>query len=190
MKQRFDERYETDTTPSREVVERYRDQIFDEESETNLALVHYRGGEEEFRLGQEYCASGDAGDRATGANILAQLGWSDQTYLKESVEILIPLVNDADHYVAYCAAVALGHRSDESAIPALLTRSNDPDSLVRFGVVLGLSGHEDPRAISALITLAGDDDHDVRNWAVFGLGSQIHVDSPEIRYALKQALRP
>lgn len=188
MKTRYDERYENDTTPSSDVVKQYREFIFDEDRDASLVLIHYRGGDEEFYLGKEYCASDDPGDRATGADILAQLGWSDQSFLEESVQILIPLLDDPDDYVVYCAAVALGHRGDESAIPALLRLAGHKNSLVRYGVVYGLSGHEDPRSIAALITLAADDDRDVRNWAIFGLGSQIDADSPEIREALRSAL--
>lgn len=188
MKKRYDERHERDATPSREVAQRYRAAIHDEDRDVSLALLHYRGGEHEFDLGKEYSLSGDAGDRATGADILAQLGWSDQTFREESIEILTRLLKDSEPFVVYCAAVGLGHRAATSAIPDLLKHAGHPDPLVRYGVVLGLLGHEDDRAIGALIRLAADDDHDVRNWAVFGLGSQIETDSPEIREALRQAL--
>jgi len=188
MKTRHDDRYEDDATSSREVARLYREAIYDDDREVSLALLHYRGGEEEFRLGKEYCASEDPGDRATGADILAQLGWYDQTFRDESIEILRGLLSDSDVYVVYCAAVGLGHRRAKSAIPDLLTLAAHSDPLVRYGVVLGLSGHKDDQAIAALIHLAGDEDHDVRNWAVFGLGSQIDTDSPEIREALRRAL--
>jgi HEAT repeat protein len=191
MKTRHDDRYENDSTPSREVAQRYREAIHDEDRDDrdiSLALLHYRGGETEFLLGKEYSLSDDAGDRATGAGILSQLGWSDRTFPEESIEILTGLLEDPDPFVVYCAAVGLGHRGAESAIPDLLKHAGHHDPLVRYGVVFGLSGHEDDRAIDALIRLAGDDDHDVRNWAVFGLGSQIDTDSPDIREALRQAL--
>jgi HEAT repeat protein len=183
-----DERYESDVTPSREIAQRYRAAIHDDDIDVSLALLHYRGGEDEFALGKEYSLSDDAGDRATGAEILAQLGWGDQTFLEESVEILIGLLDDPDVYVMYRAAVGLGHRGESSAIPHLLRHVAHPNPLVRYGVVFGLSGYEDARAIEGLIRLSSDDDHDVRNWAVFGLGSQMDGDSPEIREALRQAL--
>jgi len=185
---RHDERYERDVTPSSEVARSYREAIGDDERDVSLALLHYRGGEDEFRLGKDYSCSDDAGDRATGADILAQLGWGDHTFQDESVAILTELLGDSDPYVIYCAAVGLGHRSAESAIPALLSLTTHSDSLVRYGVVFGLSGHEDSLAIDALIQLATDEDYDVRNWAVFGLGSQIDTDSAEIREALRGAL--
>lgn len=188
MKTRHDERYESDPAPSSEVARRYREAIYDDDRGVSLALLHYRGGDDEFLLGEEYSRSGDAGDRAAGADILAQLGWSDKTFQSESVSILTDLLGDSDPYVIYCAAVGLGHRSAQSAIPALIELTEHPDPLVRYGVVFGLSGHEDNRAIAALIQLARDNDRDVKNWAVFGLGSQIDTDSPEIRAALRQAL--
>lgn len=173
------------------MAQRYREAIRDDDRddrEISLALLHYRGGEEEFELGKEYSLSDDAADRATGADILAQLGWSDQTFREESIGILTGLLEDPDYYVVYCASVGLGHRAAGSAIPSLLKHANHPQPLVRYGVVSGLSGHEDLRAIVALIRLTGDIDPFVRTWAVFGLGSQIDTDSPEIREALRQAL--
>ncbi len=174
--------------PHREVAQKYREAIRDDDRDVSLALLHYRGGDDEFLLGKEYCLSDDAGDRATGADILAQLGWGDQAFQDESVAILTDLLEDPDHYVIYCAAVGLGHHGAISAILALLKHAEHPDSLVKYGVVFGLSGHEDDRAISALIRRAGDEDKDVRDWAVFGLGSQIDADSSEIRESLRQAL--
>lgn len=188
MNTRFDERCESDTTPSCEIARHYRKAIYDDDRDVSLATLHYRGGEDEFRLGKDYSHSKDAGDRATGADILAQLGWSDHTYHDESVAVLTELLSDADPYVIYCAAVGLGHRSADSSIPELLKLTKHPDPLVRYGVVFGLLEHEDNRAIDALIEFTRDEDRDVRNWAVFGLGTQIERDSSEIRDALRQAL--
>jgi len=188
MKTRYKENYESDPTPSREIARRYREVIYDDDREESLTLLHYRGGDEEFQIGREFCQSDDAGDRAAGADILAQLGWNDHAFQDESVAILTELLGDADHFVVYCAAVGLGHRSAASSIPALLELIEHPDEQVRFGVVFGLLEHEDDSAIDALIQLAGDEDHEVRNWAVFGLGTQIESDSPSIRDALRKAL--
>ena len=189
MKKRHDERHESDNSPSREIARKYRESIHEDEHDASLALIHYRGGNDEFLLGAEYASSSDPGDRATGADILAQLGWGDQTFRNESIDILTRLLEDPDVYVVYCAAVGLGHRSAHSAIPALVRHLEHPDSLVRYGVALGLLGLEDDRAIAGLIKLAADNDRDVRNWSVFGLGTQIESDSPAIRNALREALR-
>ncbi len=189
MNPRYDERYEGDQTPSRAVVERCREAICEENAEVHLALVHYRGGEEEFLLGVEYSQSADPLDRAIGADVLGQLGWGDQTFLTESVDVLIPLLNDADPRVIHAAAMSLGHRADPRAIPYLIKQADHPDPHVRYGIVHGLSTHDDPDAIVALIKLAADEDHDIRNWAVFGLGSLTDCDTPEIREALYSALK-
>ncbi|KAF3884776.1 MULTISPECIES: HEAT repeat domain-containing protein [Nostocales] len=53
-----------------------------------------------------------------------------------------------------------------------------------MSVVLGLSCQEDESAIQTLIELSADEDKDIRNWATFGLGSQIEIDTQEIRDAL------
>jgi HEAT repeat protein len=188
MKSRHDDRFENDPSPSREIARRYHEAIANDDNSTSLAVLHYRGGEEEFRLGQEYCASTDPGQRATGADILAQLGWGDQNFREESIQILTPLLDDPNLDVVCCAAYALGHRRAESAIPALVRRARHADPKVRLAIVSGLSGQEDPRAVAALIQLAVDRDRDVRDWAVFGLGTQIDFDSPELRDALRCAL--
>ena len=52
----------------------------------------------------------------------------------------------------------------------------------------GLLGQEHTDAINTLINLAKDSDTDVRNWALFGLGSQIDINTPEIRNALFEGL--
>lgn len=188
MKTRFDSQHEDDPRPSRLVVERYRAALDDDDSDCSLAVVHYRGSREELEIGLEYTFSPDPKDRATGAHVLAQLGWSDQTFLEKSVDRLIELLSDEDPQVIQAAASALGHRGDARAIAHLLPLTAHPDEHVRFGTVFGLTGHEDDAAIAALITLTSDPDEDVRNWATFGLGSQIETDNAAIRQALWSAV--
>ncbi len=185
---RHEERYETDATPSRTVAARYRAAIRDDESDANLALVHYRGGREELDLGLEYSTSADPLDRETGADILAQLGWGDGTFLKETVAALLPMLEDTDEKVIAAAAIALGHRAAPKAIPALLALVGHDNAELRLGLVHGLSGHGHPDAIQAMMRLSTDDDRDVRNWATFCLGSQVDVDTPELRDALRRNL--
>jgi HEAT repeat protein len=188
MKKRYQECYENDPTPSREVVERFRAAFADEDTDLNLALVTYRGGEEEFALGVEYATSADPDDRAVGARILGQLGWGDRSYLKKSVRLLIAMLDDPDEDIVSEAASALGHRGDASAIPALLKLAGHDNPSIRYSVTFGLLTHEDPAAIAALVKLTADENRDVRNWATFGLGTQIDADTPEIRAALRKVL--
>ena len=188
MKKRFNLKLENNLTSSRSVAEKYRQVVAQDDHDESLVLIHYRGTSEELTLGVEYINSEDPLDRATGADILGQLGWTDQTFLEESVKVLIPMLKDSDAYVAYCAAAALGHRSAPEAIPYIIDISKHKDPQVRFGVVSGLLGHEIPEAVSTLILMSKDIDTDVRNWALFGLGSQIDTDTPEIRKALFDGL--
>lgn len=182
-------KYASDPRSSEELVEVHRAELeSDEDTREALAILHFRGGIKEFEIGKRLTESDDSEDRSIGADILAQLGWGDRTFLDESVEILIKLLSDPDPYVIYCAAVGLGHRNDERAIAPLIKLTEHENPQVRFGVTFGLSCHDDARAISSLIKLSRDSDHDTKNWAMFGLGSQTDLDSPEIRHALIDGL--
>lgn len=183
-KVRFDLKYENKSESSVSVVERYRLGIENDDWDNSLALVHYRGGEEEFQLGKRYLESDDPLDRAVGADILGQLGWRDETFLTESVTLLISTLDDEVENVVYCACVALGHRGDERAIEHVIQLTQSTSTEIKSGVVFALLGHESSEAIDALIVLSRDPDFDTRNWAMFGLGTQIEVDTPQIRQAL------
>ena len=110
MNDRFDARFEEVTTPSRTLVEQYRKVVAEDDHEESLCVVHFRGGREELDLGLEYAQSSDPLDRVVGADVLAQLGWSDRNFLSESVEALIALLEDPDLSVVRAAAGGLGHR--------------------------------------------------------------------------------
>jgi len=184
VKTRFDLKYENKSESSISVVERYRRTIEQDNYETSLALVHYRGGVEEFQLGKTYLNSNDPIDRGVGADILGQLGWRDKTFLDVSVDLLISALQDKVDNVVYCACVALGHRCDAKAIAHVIKFAQSPSKEIRNGVVFALLGQESSEAIDVMLLLACDEDVDTRNWAMFGLGTQIEIDSPEIRLAL------
>lgn len=184
MTKRFNLILENNSESSISVVKRYRKVMIKDNFEESLALVHYRGGEEEFQIGKSYLGSKDPVDRVLGADILAKLGWQDRTYLNESVRLLIPALKDKDEFVVYSACCALGHRCDPSAIPHIVELSNSPSATIRYGVVSALLGQDGEEAIDVMITLSSDTDRDVRNWAMFGLGSQIELDTIDIREAL------
>jgi len=196
MKRRFNRRFEKDRTASRAVVEQFRAsftglrEVRDKEVEddSGLGLVHYRGGKEEFRLGVEYSESADPLDRAVGAKILAELGWGDETYLEDSVDVLIRLLADPEAVVVAAAAAAFAHRSDDRAVPDLVRLVASTDSAIRYGVTVGLAGNDDPDAVAALIILSRDEDREVRDYAVFALGSGTDLDTPAIREALHLAM--
>jgi HEAT repeat protein len=176
--------YSQDTRTSEELVELHREGLRKDNDRESMAILHFRGGEMEFRLAKALTESADAEDRAIGADILAQLGWDDRTFLDESVSILISLLEDSDHHVISCAAVGLGHRRDSRAIAPLLRLAEHENACVRFGVAFGLCGHDNDDAIATLVTLSGDSDNETRNWAMFGIGTQTKIDTPQIRAAL------
>lgn len=188
MRTRSDEGFEGVTTPSEEIVSTYRKAIESDDSTATLALVHYRGGRLEFEIGRRCAESNDPLDRATGCDVLAQLGWGDDCFHDESVDILLRHLGDADDRVVASAAHALGHRKSPRSIEAILLLVDHANSDVRYAVVHGITGQNDPAAIDGLITLTRDQHRDVRNWAAFGLGTISDADSKELRDALIQLL--
>lgn len=124
-------KYESVTTPSSELVEQYLQSRSRADSVESLAVVHYRGGQQEFDLGLRYVGSTDPLERAVGAEVLAQLGWGEQSFRDESIEALFPLLNDPDDDVVYAAAVALGHRRAMCAIQRLAELARHPNPQVR-----------------------------------------------------------
>jgi HEAT repeat protein len=145
-----------------------------------------RGTRDIFERCAALCASDDPHQREVGAGVLGQLGWEqDYPFREETLPILFGLIaNDKEIAVLNAACVALGHLSDERAIPHLLTLKDHPSDIVRYSVIFGLLGLEDDRAVTALIELSNDPDAVNRDWATFGLGSQLELDTPSIREAL------
>ncbi|MDZ4289588.1 MAG: HEAT repeat domain-containing protein [Prosthecobacter sp.] len=181
-------RYESMTILSEEVVRTYRQSIEAKDGEASLAVIHYRGGQTEFDLGRTYALSADPMDRVTGADVLAQLGWDNDSFHDESVELLLRLMTDIDDRVHSAAAIALGHRRSAKGVPVILPLIHHANPEVRLAVVHGLTGQEDPSAIEGLIALAMDSDREVRNWAAFNLGTISDADSPKLREALAPLL--
>lgn len=149
-----------------------------------IGELHRRGSAIEFDVAKALSGDLDSSKRMLAADILGQLGQSQQTFQSESVSILISLLADSDENVLYSAACALGHRNDIAAVPFLVALISHYDSDIRLGVTFGLSGVEDEEAIKGLIKLSRDSNSDVRDWATFGLGSQCEFDSEDLRAAL------
>jgi hypothetical protein len=154
-----------------------------------LGIVQYRGGKEEFDIAIQLANSSLAHERRVAADILAQLGWQDRTYLDESVEIILRLLDDPEEPVLQAAAIACGHRKSPLCVSRLVDLAKHPSASVRYGVSYGLAGQDEPDAVAALVLLSEDDDRDVRDWATFALGSQTDLDTPELREALRARLR-
>lgn len=160
-----------------------------------IDILQLRGGAQEFQLAVQLTAAADPQERCLGVRILAQLrselsqhkpGLSkyESTYVAESVDSLLPMLNDPDISVVISVTYALGHRRDERAVEPLCKLADHPNSDIRLGVACSLGSFEHERAIQALIQLSSDSNEDVRDWATFALGSQMEADTPEIREAL------
>jgi hypothetical protein len=178
----------SDSRSTAELVALYlRDPETDEAGQA-LGIVQYRGGREEFEIAAQLARSEVAHERRVAADILAQLGWQEKTYLNESIQILLGLLNDPDAAVLQAASIACGHRNSPLSVARLVELAQHPSDGVRYGVTYGLAGQDEPAAIAALILLSRDVDRDVRDWATFALGSQTEVDIPDLREALRARL--
>jgi HEAT repeat protein len=178
----------SDPRSTAELVALYlRDPETDEAGQA-LGIVQYRGGKEEFEIAAQLARSNLPQERRAAADILAQLGWRERTYLDESIEILLRLLDDPEVMVLQAAAVACGHRKSPLAVARLVELAKHPSTEVRYGVSYGLAGQDEPPAIAALVRLSKDEDRDVRDWATFALGSQTDLDTPDLREALRARL--
>jgi len=178
----------SDTRTTAEIIAAYLDGQRSDDATNSLATLHYRGGPEEFRAGLELLTSDDARERAAGADLLAQLGWQDRTFLEESVDALLTALSDPDDSVVQSVIYALGHRASPRTVDALLGFVDHPSADFRYAAVHGLMPHDMPIVVEALARLSRDVERDVRDWATFALGSQFDSDSPILRDALRQRL--
>ena len=158
----------------------------DEESAWDaVVILHYRGSREVLEAAASLCDSPCPLERKLGADILGQLGVPDRTFPEECTAVLIELLkHESDDEVLQSICVALGHIGAPEAIAELVELKSHPCVMVRHGVVLGLTGLTEPLAIGTLISMTTDSDELVRDWATFGLGTQLDVDTSEIRDAL------
>jgi HEAT repeat protein len=152
----------SDTRSTSEIIATYLQNSDDSDKADLLAIIQYRGGPEEFRAGLALLASSDSRERVAGADVLAQLGWQDRTFLEESVDALLCALRDPDDEVVQSAIFALGHRESPRAIEALLPFVEHPCADFRYASVHGLMPHDTPTVVDALIRLCRDADRDVR----------------------------
>ena len=150
-----------------------------------VCALHWRGSHEVLDRAVRLCRSFCAVERRAGADILGQLGVPDRTFPESCLRTLLDmLVEEDDHDVLRAVLVALSHLRDPEAIVPASRFRHHPDPDVRHGVVLALTGHEEEQALNVLIELTRDPEAHVRDWATFALGSQVDVDTPELRDAL------
>lgn len=150
-----------------------------------VLALQYRGTREVFDAAATLCQSPVAKQRGIGVWILGQLGVTSPTFVAESVDVLLAMLNnEPDTETLENIVVALGHRRDPRAIDPVVALQHHPAAYVRYGVALALMSFDDDRAVDTLITLSADADDMVRDWATFGLGSIQDVDTPAVRQAL------
>ncbi len=159
-----------------------------------LWILRYRGGPKEFEMARELTYSGDSKDRMIGANLLGQLGVGPPTFVKESVAILMGLLEDPDLNVIETAITNLGHRKDSRAVNAMISFAKSASAAIRYAVAIALGRMHIDEATATLVAetltdLTYDDDDDTRNWAIFGLGRESDVDSAAIRAALAAGVK-
>jgi len=151
--------------------------------------LQWRGSHEVLDRASQLCRSFCTVERRTGADILGQLGLPDRTFPRHCLQILLGMLErEQDHGVLQSIVVALSHLRLSEVIEPVLRFRDHVDPEVRHGVVLALMGHEDVQAIEALIELTRDREVHVRDWATFALGTQIEVDTPDLRDALMERL--
>jgi HEAT repeat protein len=102
------------------------------------------------------------------------------------IGILLGAIDDADAWVRYYAAQALGRLGAEAASRRLTELLRDPAGQVRVAAVEALSHFRNEVALQALREAATSDDPDLRRAALIGLGI---TGRPDALPALLDALR-
>jgi HEAT repeat protein len=178
-----------DTRSVDELIEAALTALDEEVAWDSTCALHWRGTAEVLGRAQLLCRSDCSEERRLGANILGQLGVPDRTFPSECAALLFTMLDsEIDADVLQAIFSAFGHLHESKVIAVAPQYAKHPDSDVRFAVVLALTGHEDEAAVDLLIALSDDSDSDVRDWATFGLGTQLKLDTPQIRNALTARL--
>ncbi|MFO0902226.1 MAG: HEAT repeat domain-containing protein [Pirellulales bacterium] len=154
-----------------------------------VCLLHRRGTRDVFEAAHRLCRSHTAQERRIGADILGQLGIDQRSFPRESINMLVHMLAcEPDKEVMQSILVALSHHDAPGCVSVVAPFADHADPWVRHATVLALMGYDDPRAIERLIYLSHDRDAAVRDWATFALGTQLSVDTPDIRRALLDRL--
>ena len=154
-----------------------------------VAALHWKGTGEALQRAQQLCESQCSHERRIGADILGQLGVPDRAFPQECASILFAMLDsETDADVLRSIFIAFSHLHEPAVLSSALQFAEHYDADVRHAVVLALTGFEEQVAVDLLIQLTSDMDSDVRDWATFGLGTQLDLDTPDIRNALAARL--
>ena len=155
-----------------------------------IMVLHRRGTVEVFTAATQLCHSEKPRERGIGADILAQAQAPDEVLSSGRLKILHRMLrSESDPGVLGSVLVAIGHAQDAEdsrGLRRIAAFRRHPTEDVRFGVVMALLGREGSTSVATLIELSRDPATLVRDWATFGLGTQIDLDTPRIRAALKE----
>lgn len=131
--------------------------------------------------------------RAAGVLVLG-LAALNCVAARDALRALVPsCLVDPDVEVRRAMAGSLSNLSDDWVLPLLVRLLSDTDAEVRISAVNGLplvldDPDPDHPAVHALLGLLEEPDIGVRDAAAFVLGTQLDVDSPEIREGLRRRL--
>jgi HEAT repeat protein len=154
-----------------------------------VSALRWRGSAEVLQRAVNLCRSFCVVERELGADILGQLDVSEQPLRERRLAVLLRMLEAERQPRVLCAVLsAIGHQSAVEAIKPASRLTSHVEADVRFAVVMALMGQEHPVAVASLIDLTRDQNSDVRDWATFALGTQLQLDTPEIRDALAARL--
>ncbi|MEO8516686.1 MAG: hypothetical protein ABI426_08080 [Flavobacterium sp.] len=131
-------------------------------------------------------------ERIIGIDVLAQFGYPrlhKNVILKELFQLL---KNETDKYAISSLFYAIGHNNENltmKQIDLICSFKKHKSSRVRYSLAFALLTKEEPNAILTLIKLSNDRDFEIRDWATFGIGTQIEIDTEEIRNALWKRIK-
>lgn len=179
-----------DPRPVAELIRVVLEESDEDQAWNAVVALHFRGSKEVLEAARILCQRDQSlRSRRAGADILGQLGVPQRSFPTECLEILLQAWSQAqEEDVLHAIAVAMGHLKDARAIAPLACLASHPSAKVRHGVIFGLLSHEEDLAVRTLIELSRDSDELVRDWATFGLGTQLDMDTPQIRDALAARL--
>lgn len=123
-----------------------------------------------------------------GLDTLSQLGQKRKKFSKKLINIIFELLQNCDDEKLIISCLfAIGHNNKyltKRQIKFLEKFKSSNSKEIRYALAFSILALENEIAINILIKLSDDRSPKVRDWALFGLGTQIEVDTKEIRDVL------